>query len=279
MGQIFEKPTTYKTEDGYIPKGLDPIQECDSDTACEILKPLLFGLPLDKQRRKEADLAWSALKNLVEDLPRTSPNVKDVEEDFKVVRAIVRARNRIQVSKWDASIRFLTAGASTTVYFASGHDAFVIASSSTDAAAGILHDAALEAIKRGAKFQFLVPDARTPALTSVNQFKEKLPAKFKSRVDIVRVKPSLQKTATSGGRGLPEPLQRGQYFTPGFRPILFKENTDNDENRDGGALFIGLPPHLPGGAVELFAFRYDINDFLAKEFLRWIERVSSARSS
>lgn len=246
------------------------------DHAKEMAKRILFGLPLDASRMNEAAEEWKYLEALIGEIPARSPLDSDSAVYRKYTQAVIRQKH-VQLSRWDAGVRFLTSGQGTRVYFCSGYDAFAVSKEQrgeTD-----LRATALESLKRGAQFVFVVPTADTSAVDSANAFvqyvKDEEP-ELSGQIEIKRVPGSQNSASTPKGakRRVPK-WEAGGYFTPGFRYVLFKEEDAASAVHDKGAFMVGLPY---GPSDELFALRYSMGNHMTKDFLSWLRFVGALTS-
>ena len=236
----------------------------------EIAQRILFGLPVNESHLESAKEEWKYLRALIKEIPSRLPT--DLEESEKYARAVVRQAH-VQLSLWDAGVRFLTAGQGTHVYLCSGYEEFAISKGPegvTD-----LRSTAIESLKRGAQFIFVVPRSDTAAATSAEGF-----VKYLKSAEPNLAAPSIKRVAnrpSNPRKGpkeqVPQWMAMGQYFTPGFRYVIFKEEDPKRAVHDAGAFMVGLPQ----GTNDKFALLYTLEDRMAKDFLRWLALVGALK--
>jgi len=190
----------------------------------EIAKRILFGLPCDESCLANAAEEWKYLKALIKEIPPRSPTDPDEFVYRKYARAVIRQKH-VQLSLWDAGVRFLTSGQGTCVYLCSGYDEFAVSKGplgETD-----LRTTAIESLGRGARFVFVVPTASTGAATSAEHFiryVRDVAPDLVGRIEVKRVAGRRDTASHTGAKKqAPVWMEMGRYFTPGFRYVLFKE--------------------------------------------------------
>jgi serine/threonine protein kinase len=242
----------------------------------EIAKRILFGLPCDESQLAKGAEEWKYLKALIKEIPIRPPTDQEESAYRKHARAVIRQKH-VQLSPWDAGVRFLTSGQGTRVYFCSGYDEFAVAKGplgDTD-----LRSTAVESLKRGARFVFIVPTANTAGATTAEDFVRYVKGVASALVAQVEIKRVAGRRNTASGadakKQVPEWMERGRYFTPGFRYVLFKEEDAARSVHDEGAFMVGLPH----GTSELFALQYSMDDRMTKDFLRWLTLVGALKST
>lgn len=238
----------------------------------EIAKRILFGLPCDESHLVAAAEEWKYLKALIKEIPSRSPTDPDESVYRNYARAVIRQKH-VQLSLWDAGVRFLTSGQGTRVYFCSGYEEFAVSKGplgETD-----LRTTAIESLRRGARFVFVVPTVTTGAAMTYENFMSHVKSvdpNLAAQIEVKRVAISMVPTPGTGATPqVPKWMEMGRYFTPGFRYVLFKEEHAARAVHDEGAFMVGLPH----GTSDLFALQYSMNDRMTKDFIRWLTFVGA----
>ncbi len=242
----------------------------------DVAKRILFGLPYEESHLAKAAEEWKYLKALIGEIPSGPPDDADESVYRKYARSVIR-QGHVQLSLWDAGVRFLTSGQGTRVVFCSGYDAFAVSKGplgETD-----LRTTAIESLRRGARFLFVVPTANTEAASTAQDFKRYVKGVAPDLVTRIEIKRVAGQRGTASGTSAkkqgPEWMERGRYFTPGFRYVLFKEEDAAKAVHDEGAFMVGLPH----GTSDLFALLYSMDDRMTKDFLRWLTLVGALKSA